>query len=70
MVVNTHIRNLIREEVLDRYDIFDLVNLLNLELSELYPHLEDIILDNVDELDLHVAETLAEIDEEEAEAWG
>jgi hypothetical protein len=59
MVIDAHSQNIIREEVLDRYDIFDLVNLLNLQLSELYPYIEDIILDNVELLDLHIAETLS-----------
>jgi len=48
----------IREEIEERYDLFDLINLLNWKLADLYPYLEDPLLDRLDEREL--TEPLAE----------
>lgn len=47
----------VRQEVIDRYDIYDLVNILDLDLEELYTILEPVILKRVAELDLQCLPT-------------
>lgn len=42
----------IKQEVLDRYDIYDILTILDLELEALYDRLEEDILDNLEELEI------------------
>lgn len=42
----------IKQEVLDRYDIYDILTILDLELEALYDRLEEDILDNLDKLEI------------------
>ena len=40
-------------EVCEKYDIYDLITLLNLDLAELYDILEPYVLENIDKLELN-----------------
>ena len=42
----------IRQEVLDRYDIYDILTLLDLELEIMYDRLEEDILNNLETLEI------------------
>lgn len=42
----------IKQEVLDRYDIYDILTTLDLELEVMYDRLEEDILDNLDKLEI------------------
>jgi len=42
----------IKQEVLDRYDIYDILTLLDLELEIMYDRMEEDILDNLDKLEI------------------
>jgi hypothetical protein len=42
----------IKQEVLDRFDIYDILTLLDLELEVLYDRLEEDILDNLEILEI------------------
>lgn len=42
----------IKQEVLDRYDIYDILTILDLELEVMYDRLEEDILDNLDKLEI------------------
>ena len=43
---------IIRQEILDRYDIYDMITLTDVKLEDVYLLLEDIILDNLDAFQL------------------
>lgn len=53
---------IIRQEILDRYDIYDMITLTDMKLEDVYLLLEDIILDNLDAFQL---EKLLPADESE-----
>jgi len=42
----------IKQEVLDRYDIYDILTILDLELEVMYDRLEEEILDNLEKLEI------------------
>ncbi len=42
----------IKQEVFDRYDIYDILTILDLELEVMYDRLEEDILDNLDKLEI------------------
>lgn len=44
--------NIIRQEILDRYDIYDIITLAGIELEDVYMLLEEIILDNLEHFNL------------------
>ncbi len=45
-------RESIKQEVLDRYDLYDIITILNLELEDVYDQLEDAILDHLETLEI------------------
>lgn len=42
----------IKQEVLDRYDIYDILTLLDIELEVMYDRMEEDILNNLDLLEI------------------
>ena len=45
-------REAIKQEVLDRYDIYDILTLCSLELEDVYDLLEEAILDHLNTLEV------------------
>ena len=43
----------IKEEILDKYDIYDILNTFKWELEDIYTELEERILEDIEELDLN-----------------
>jgi len=52
MTLDTYKKDLIKEEILDKYDLYDIINLLGWDLDMVYDSLEELILDELRELDL------------------
>ena len=68
MTSDQHQKNLIKQEILDRYDLYDIINLLGWDLEGVYNELEELLLDDLERLEINVLE-IQTSEEDSEEGW-